>query len=90
MTIKVKHKVGGYYKLRASGGVQAFLEGAAENMAARANKQLNGKGGKGFVTSSRQGAKRPQGRWRTSVAAVSPYAKRANAKRNILLHVLSG
>src|SRR5687768_302074 len=70
MTIKVKHKVGGYYKVRSSGGVVAFLEGAAESVAARANAQLKGKGGKGFVASSRQGAKRPQGRWRTSVAAV--------------------
>jgi hypothetical protein len=88
MTIKVKHKVGGYYKVRSSGGVQAFLEGAAESVASRANAQLAG--GKGFLTSSRQGAKRPQGRWRTSVAAVSPYAKRANAKRNILIKALSG
>lgn len=89
-TIRVKHKIGGYYKLRSAGGVQAYLEGAAENIAARANAQLNGKGGKGFVAASRQGAKRPQGRWRTSVAAVSPYAQRANAKRNVLLKVLSG
>ncbi|QRY43177.1 hypothetical protein JVX93_21775 [Mycolicibacterium boenickei] len=90
MTIRVKHKVGGYYKLRSSGGVRVFLEGAAENVAARANAQLKGKGGKGFVAASRQGAKRPQGRWRTSVAAVSPYAKRANAKRNILIRALNG
>lgn len=90
MPIRVKHKVGGYYKLRSSGGVQAFLVGAAEKVASRANAQLKGKGGKGFVTSSRQGAKRPQGRWRTSVAAVSPYAKRHNAKHNTLLKALSG
>lgn len=90
MTIRIKHKVGGYYRLRSSGGVQTFLEGAAEDVAARANAQLKGKGGKGFKTSSRQGAKRPQGRWRTSVAAVTPYAARANAKRNILLRALSG
>ena len=90
MTIRVKHKVGGYYKLRSAGGVQAYLEGAAESVASRANDQLKGKGGKGFVTASRQGAKRPQGRWRTSVAAVSPYAKRANAKRNILIRALNG
>lgn len=90
MTVTVKHKVGGYYKLRSAGGVQAFLEGAAEDVAARANAQLKGVGGKGFRTSSRQGARRPQGRWRTSVAAVSPYAARANAKHNILLRSLSG
>ena len=90
MTIKVKHKVGGYYKLRSAGGVQAFLEGAANDVAARANAELKGKGGKGFQTSSRQGAKRPQGRWRTTVVAVSPYAKRANARRNVLLRALSG
>lgn len=89
MTIKVKHKVGGYYKVRSAGGVVAFLEGAAEDVAKRANAQLKG-GGKGFRTSSRQGAKRPQGRWRTTVVAVSPYAQRANAKRNILLRSLSG
>lgn len=89
MTIKVKHKIGGYYKLRSAPGVRAFEEGAAEDVAKRANAQLKGKGGKGFQTSSRQGARRPQGRWRTSVAAVSPYAQRANAKRNILLRALS-
>lgn len=89
MTIRVKHKIGGYYKVRSAGGVQAFLEGAAENVAARANAQLKGKGGKGFKTSSRQGARRPQGRWRTSVAAVSPYAKRHNAKHNTLIRALN-
>lgn len=89
MTIKVKHKVGGYYKLRSAPGVVAFEEGAAEDVAKRANAQLKG-GGEGFRTSSRQGAKRPQGRWRTTVAAVSPYAKRANAKYNLLLKSLSG
>lgn len=90
MAIKVKHKVGGYYKLRSAPGVKAFEEGAAEDVVKRANAQLKGKGGKGFRTSSRQGAKRPQGRWRTTVVAVSPYAKRANAKYNILLKSLSG
>lgn len=90
MTIRVKHKIGGYYKLRSSGGVRAFEEGAAQSVADRANAQLKGKGGKGFQVGSRQGAKRPQGRWRTSVAAVSPYAARANAKRNILVRALSG
>lgn len=88
MTIKVKHKIGGYYKVRSAGGVQAFLEGAAEDIASRANAQLKGNS-KGFKTSSRQGAKRPQGRWRTTVAAVSPYAKRHNAKHNTLLKALS-
>lgn len=90
MTIRVSHKLGGYYKLRSSGGVQAYLNGAANDVAARANAQLKGKGGKGFVTGSRQGAKRPQGRWRASVAAVSPYAKRHNAKYNTLLRALNG
>lgn len=90
MAIRIKHKVGGYYKIRSAGGVQAFLNGAADDVAARANAQLKGKGGKGFKTSSRQGAKRPQGRWRTTVAAVSPYAKRHNAKNNTLLKALSG
>jgi len=87
--MKVKHKIGGYYKLRSSGGVVAFLEGAGNEVAARANRELKG-GQKGFKVSSRQGAKRPQGRWRVTVAAVTPYAKRANAKRNILLRSLNG
>ncbi|AAN07930.1 hypothetical protein AVANI_12 [Mycobacterium phage Avani] len=90
MTIRVKHKIGGYYKLRSAGGVVAFEEAAAKDVAARANKQLKGKGGIGFAVSSRQGARRPQGRWRTSVAAVSPYARRHNAKHNTLIRALSG
>jgi hypothetical protein len=88
MTITVKHKIGGYYRLRSAPKVVALEEGAANDVARRANAQL--KGGKGFAVSSRQGAKRPQGRWRVTVAAVSPYARRANAKHNILLRALSG
>jgi len=86
--MKVKHKIGGYYKLRSSGGVVAFLEGAGEAVASRANGQL--KNGQGFKMSSRQGEKRPQGRWRVTVAAVTPYAKRANAKHNTLIRALGG
>jgi len=90
MTVRVKHSIGGYRAVRYSGGVRAFLEGAGNNIADRANAQLKGKGGKGFVMASRAGARRPQGRWRVSVAAVSPYAQRHNAKHNTLLRSLSG
>lgn len=89
MPTRVKHKIGGYYRLRSAEGVKAFLEGAGNEVARRANSQLKN-GDKGFKVSSRQGAKRPQGRWRVTVVAVSPYAKRHNAKHNTLLRSLNG
>jgi hypothetical protein len=87
-TIRVKHKIAGYRAVRYSGPVEAFLEGVGRRVMSTANAQL--KGGKGFAMSSRPGARRPQGRHRVSVAAITPYAQRANAKRNILLRSLSG
>ena len=87
-TIRVKHKNGGYYQLRSSGGVKAYLEGAGNAVAARANATLPER--KGYTVSSRQGARRPYGRWRVTVAAYSPHARRSNAKRNTLLRALKG
>lgn len=80
MPIRVKHHVEAYYQLRREPGVVAGLE-------QRGGAVLNAVGGEeaGYSMGSQQGAKRPQGRHRVSVAAVTPEAKRDNAKHNTLL-----
>ncbi len=81
--VRIQHHIKGYKDLRAAPGVRADLE-------RRAAAVLRAAGGTsaGYEMSSRQGAARPQGRWRTSVAAVTPQAKRSNAKRNVLIRAL--
>ncbi|MBM4525179.1 hypothetical protein GS462_11230 [Rhodococcus hoagii] len=80
MPIRVKHHIKGYHALRSAPGIVADLEGRGEAV-------LNAVGGEaaGYSMGSQQGAKRPQGRWRVSVAAVTAKAKRDNAKHNTLL-----
>lgn len=89
MPIRVKQHLGAYRQIRSAPALVAILEGMGQDVAARANAQLKD-GHTGFRTSSRQGARRPQGRWRVSVAAVTRYAKRADAAHNILLRTLNG
>lgn len=83
MPIKVVHHIRGYQELRRAPGVRADLE-------ARARRVFEAVGGTsaGYEMSSRQGAARPQGRWRTSVAAVSWRARRAEVKQQRLLRAI--
>lgn len=83
MPIRVKHHIPGYYALRSAPGCVADLEGRGERV-------LDAVGGEdaGYTMGSQQGAKRPQGRHRVSVAAVTAKAKRDNAKHNTLLRGL--
>lgn len=80
---RVQFKPNAFYELRRSPGVVAELESRARRILAAAGGEEAG-----YVMSSQQGARRPQGRWRTTVAAKSRKAKRQNAKNNTLLHAL--
>lgn len=81
--IRVKWNNDGLYELRSCPGVQRDLE-------ARGRRILEAAGGeaKGYKLDSRQGLRKPQGRWRVTVAAVGRYAKRSNAKHNSLINAL--
>jgi hypothetical protein len=83
MKFKPNHR--GFYDVRRMPKLIDMLEDYAEEKADKANAEL---GEDGFGTGSRQGARRPQGRWRASVFTRSEYAKRHNAKHNTLLKVL--
>ena len=80
MAVRIKHNVAGYKALRAAPGVVADLERRANAVKETA--------GDGFEMSSRQGAARPQGRWRTSVVTATPKAMRKNQRENTLLRAL--
>lgn len=85
--IRIQHKVNGYYKIRAAPGVKGDLERRAAAIAAAANAES---GTDGFKTSSMQGVKRPQGRWRTTVIPTTFKAIRHNARHNTLVKRLHG
>lgn len=77
---KIKWNIKGFYDLRSEPGVVADLEARAEAIAAAA--------GVGYVTGSQQGAKKPQGRWRASVATGDWDAIEDNARNQTLLKSL--
>jgi hypothetical protein len=86
--VDIKWNVGGWPMLRSEPGVRKALESLAEDIAADANKAAGLTDG--FKTSSRQGARRPQGRWRTTVITATAMAMRKNAKHQTLLKALYG
>lgn len=87
MKFKVNKK--GFYDVRRMPRLVDLLEEKAEKVAAEANSSLRNPGeAENYRTGSRQGARRPQGRWRTSVFTATEYAKRADAKHNHLLKAL--
>lgn len=77
---KIKWNVAGFKQLRSEPGVVDDLEARAEAVAAAA--------GDGYVTGSRQGVARPQGRWRTSVVTGDFDAILDNARHQTLLRAL--
>lgn len=86
--VDIKWKTAGFYKLRSEPGVKKALEEHTADVAVKANRLAGLKDG--FKTSSRQGARRPQGRWRTTVITATSQAMRNNAKHNTLLKALFG
>jgi hypothetical protein len=85
--VKFKANNKGFYDVRRMPKLVDLLEEKAEKIAAEANSNLSNPGDH-YRTGSRQGARRPQGRWRTSVFTATEYAKRADAKHNLLLKAL--
>jgi hypothetical protein len=80
MSFRLEIREGALYELRSAPGVQAELE-------RRARAVLEACGGEaaGYALSSGQGAKRPQGRWRTAVYTSNLNARVDNARNQTLI-----
>lgn len=85
--VRVKMKPGALRKIRYLPATAAMLETYGKRTMDGANADLDAGPDEqqGFRMSSRPGARRPFGRWRVSVAAVTPHAKRHDRKHNTLL-----
>ena len=95
--VRFKKTPGAERKIRYSGPVQSVLEGIGLTVANAANSQLKLNGDSdlrpGYRMRSEAGAKvgpKGFGRWRVSVTAFTPHARRHNAKYNTLLRALGG
>ena len=92
--MRFKPNRGALYDVRRMPELIVYLDGIATKVAAKANGELHPEvdgypeGTEHFRTGSQQGRKKPQGRWRATVVTATEYAKRANAKHNILLKAL--
>jgi len=75
----------GMYDIRRSPKVKADLERRAAAIAKKANDDS---GLSGYKTSSTQGKKKPQGRWRATVITSDSASAVDNAKHNRLLKSL--
>lgn len=91
MTVKIKFTPGAQRKIRYLPKVADFLTNLGEQVAQTANSTLDYNGTSdlqpGYSVSSRPGRRvgpRGFGRWRVTVAAVTPHAKRHNAVHNTL------
>ena len=82
--MKIKWQKDALYDVRRLPTVVDMLEGIARGIAERANDTA-GLGDGGYMTGSRQGARRPYGRWRTSVVTASAAAMIDNGENNTLL-----
>ena len=85
--MKIKWRNDSLYEMRSLPKLVALLENISGNIADRANEQLDEEG---YFTGSRQGARKPYGRWRTSVVTGTGEAMRDDAKNNTLLRELNG
>lgn len=90
--VKIKWKGGNFYRaaypIRSDPALVDLEEKIADAIALAANTASGLEDG--FIAGSRQGASRPQGRWRTSVVTATWEAMYYNAKTNILLRLLTG
>jgi len=84
--MKIKWRDDGLYEMRSLPKLIKLLEGISEGIADTANESVNEEG---YFTGSRQGARRPYGRWRTSVVTGTGEAINDDAKNNTLLRALN-
>lgn len=77
-----------FYQLRSSRPIQKKLESVAKKVAKAANSSAQLDDNKNYVVGSRQGSRRPAGRWRASVVTASGAAMKDNAKNHRLLRSL--
>ena len=87
MTVRFTWKRGALYELRSEPGVVDYLEAMGASVVDDANDTLPE--GEGYRMSSRQGRKRPQGRWAVRVYTASTHAKRSNAVHNTLTRLVN-
>lgn len=86
--VKIKWNRGALRSIRygdTAPKVRSTLEDWAERIADAANASVEGAG---YKTSSRPGARRPQGRWRTTVITGDAEAMRDNMSHNRLIRLL--
>jgi len=90
MTVRIKWNRGALHKIRSAPRVVDELQDWAGKVAGRANRMAaaNGHESAAYKTSSRQGAKRPQGRWRTTVITANAKAMVDNMNHNTLTKAL--
>lgn len=72
-----------FFNVRRTPEVQRKLEEIAEKIAAEANRQAGLEDG--YRTSSQQGQRSPQGRWRTTVITADLESVIDNSRNNTLL-----
>ncbi len=90
--VRLEMKPGAERKIRYLPKTRAMLEQHGRGIAREANSTL--KAGSvtdpipGYRMSSQAGVRRPSGRWRVSVAAVTPHAKRHDRKYNTLMRAI--
>lgn len=83
--MRIVFNVQGFKQLRREDAVVAYEVECAQKVADAAN--AIGKGT--YAVGSRQGAARPQGRWRTSVVTADAKAMAHNAKHQTLLKAMN-
>ena len=79
---RIKWRNQGFYDVRRLPSVISMLEGSAERIADAANSMS---GMDGYLTGSRQGAKKPQGRWHASIVTSTVETMRDNAKHDTIM-----
>ena len=90
--VRFKANIAGFRAIRYSGPVQDVLEGIGMSVLSAANSSFTRNGGTDrlYDMTSQPRKQVNQGRWRVSVAAVSPHTIRHNAKYNTLVRALGG